>query len=142
MRIEWLTACQRTDRTPEGFPTIQGALVDTSYVQRLGEEIVVVIALVLVEGWVNLHRGRTDYPLQCEVHDPDLNTIVSHEITLTAYIDPATYPEGSDGRILITVLVPFTPTREGMYQFKFALEGGSPALLAHYVEIDREQGAE
>lgn len=121
----------------DGFPNIYGALIDTSYVQELGEEIAVGVALVLAESYVNINRGRVAYTLNCNVEAPDGRIIASGDQPITGYIDPATYPAGHDGRVLVTAVLSFTPEVEGLYQLTFAVDDGEPKPLAHYVEVDR-----
>jgi hypothetical protein len=142
VRIEWHTVCKGVAEDADGFPNIYGALVDTSYVQRLGEEIAVGVALVLAETYVNINRERVGYTLNCKVEAPDGQIIASGDEAITGYIDTSTYPAGHDGRVLVTAVLRFTPETEGLYQLTFAVDEGEPRPLAHYVEIDRSDGGE
>jgi hypothetical protein len=127
-------------RAPNGLQTIEG-LVDATYVDSFdGEEIEVVVALVLGESFANLAHGRVSLVLHCSIDSPGRQRVLQADLPITTFIDPTSFPEGCDGSLVVGVQLRFVPPEEGIYDFAFRLEDGPLWPLHHYVEIDRGQG--
>ena len=130
MRIEWVMACRSFENTPEG-PILSGVGISERYDLRPGESVVLVMAVILVDSFINLLEPM-GHRLKTRITDPNLREIRDSEEVFTVFRQTEReFPAGWEGRNILKVTVEFPADTEGTYVLEFRVDGGEPWTVAH-----------